>query len=266
MATYTLHKKVHLLVDFLIGMRLPEPHEILVAFGWSTEELDLGWTLVERAGRARFSEERIVADRVNAELVEFKKRWFSVVRLTLGKRSPRVAALLLGGCDLSSQASAGFLVEPFLTSLAELETSADPDERAARQLLHERGLTAEVCRAAAELVEQSRQLISTKPSAELFAAEASAEAELWDFYLEWSGLARRAISNRNLLRCLGLNKAGRPARESEKESALKENTQLKKKRQQIGNARSERPTMVLVASIVEHPGLKILKGISHEKE
>jgi hypothetical protein len=58
------------------------------------------------------------------------------------RKNPRIAALLLGNDDPRSQGSAGFLVESFLSVLAELEGSADDQERAARELLRKRGLTA----------------------------------------------------------------------------------------------------------------------------
>jgi len=253
MPYFSLHQKVHLLVDFLMGMRLPEPYEMLVDCGWSAEQLDRGWRLVEQAGRARFSEERITADRTNAELLEFKNRWFPVVRLVLGKRKPRITARLIGSYDSRSQGSAGFLVEPFLSTLSELEASDDPEERAARELLRERGLSAKAVATAARLVEQSRRLIATKPPAALLEAEARAEVELWDFYQEWAGLARRAITNRNLLRSLGLNKGGRPSRAREKEK-------------QIGNAPPNVPKTLSVEAITPQPTTKLLKEYSHEEE
>lgn len=214
MATYTFPQKVHLLVDFLLGMRLPETYAAMADFGWSAEKLEKGWQHVDRAGRARFSEERITRDRTLVELTAFKKRWFGVVRIVLENRNPELALRLLGNIELSTQASASFLVEPFLRVLDELEGSSDASERAARELLRERGLTLEVTNAGRKLIAQTRATVVTRPSDSFLEAEARAEKELWDFYLEWSGLARRSISNRNLLRLLGLNKTGRSARSS----------------------------------------------------
>ncbi|HXS18326.1 MAG TPA: hypothetical protein VN764_14105, partial [Polyangiaceae bacterium] len=64
---------------------------------------------------------------------------------------------------------------------------------------------------------------------------------------------RRAITNRNLLRSLGLNKGGRPSRVREKEK-------------QIGNAPPNVPKTLSVEAITPQPTTKLLKEYSHEEE
>jgi hypothetical protein len=210
MARRSLPEKVRLMVNFLLGVRHSEVHHALVPYGWSAEMQDKGWRLVERAGRARFFEEEIKVDTTFAELLAFKKRWFSITRIALGRRYPEISVWLLGRPLASTQEWAPLVVGGFLAALAKLEESPNENDRGARELLSQRGLTEAVVKQTARLVERSATLMKPeKVPASLLQREAQAEDELWDFYVEWSGLARRAITNRSMLRMLGLYKPGR---------------------------------------------------------
>lgn len=90
--------------------------------------------------------------------------------------------------------------------------------RAARALLAKRGLTDAVVARARELLEQLRTP-EEAPAVDVEALDrevrAKAEHAMWQWYLEWSGIARIAIRDRRALRALGFKPAERKRRRNE---------------------------------------------------
>jgi hypothetical protein len=93
------------------------------------------------------------------------------------------------------------------------------DEKAALALLATRGLTAEELRFARGLVTRATSTRAPEPAPTVSPEEMSArERGLWEWYLEWSEIARVAVKNRRHLRELGFLKPG--GREEEAQPAV----------------------------------------------
>ena len=78
----------------------------------------------------------------------------------------------------------------------------------ARELLRDRGLSEAVIKKVQESLGKLQAFEAEGASATIFTSEEKKAAEdaMWNWYLEWSGIARRVVSDGNLLRLMGFKK------------------------------------------------------------
>lgn len=208
----------------LIGLRDPRIARELERFGFNEEVLAEGWSLFEevtghRLDRAlsRPSKQPNVVSKVDA----FEDVWFPITQIILERHAPEMGAKLFLNLTREEGKSATFMVETFLRRLEEMEKGEAPfgkEGPATRDDLRTRGLTDEVVAEVTEDMERLKSLQEDPAPPPAFdqAAAKAAEEAMWKWYLEWSAIARRVITDGNLLRVLGFKKRrGRSAASSE---------------------------------------------------
>jgi hypothetical protein len=195
----------------LLGLRNQRVASAMALYGMREEDVDEGWKLLQALRGVRLGIRPIGAADVKTieEIDAWENRWFPVADATLSRRFPAVQARLFMNLSQTEGPEVVVSVGTFVDRVDEM-AKADgpygPEGPKALELLATRGITKGV-------IEQARTLLGTlrkvqppapAPSREEQQAEAArAEDALWAWYLEWSRIARTAITNRTLLRQLG---------------------------------------------------------------
>jgi hypothetical protein len=204
--------------------RNPAARMLLAPYGYTDEEHQLGWSLLNATGGApsAFVKSAPSAASVNgaiAELGAWGVRMFTVADASLAHaHRPQHAFLFQGGLEAKQGADAVVAVGTFLARLDGLErdparASTRADDRAALGRLANRGLTEEE-RARAQRLVDAVQEGAALPDASTTAATAAdaARLALYAWFDEWSKIARVAITRRDLLIRLGLASPRKAAR------------------------------------------------------
>jgi len=219
---------------FLVNVLEPGFAERARREGYSREEHGLGWQLWRTAaGETRpfehWMREQELVDGIDLDsdeqrrrleaIDEFENTWFprtrAIIRRVVSKdRRDAFAAAFFK--DLAQQRLGPAVVGSvgtYLTRLAGLETSADPDAKAVRATLHARGLTVGKLAAIARLIEETKAgaTASPEPSPPVSAAELEkarlaqldALAALRDWWNDWGVTLRPRYATREQLK-LGL--------------------------------------------------------------
>lgn len=212
MARLQLGEKVNRVIAFLYGLRQQKAAAALTAHGFSQKDLDEGWQLVRGVVGTRLAEPVVVADPKDAEQLDaWENSWFPIADATLSRHFPQVREKLFLNISQVEGNEVVVSVGTFVGRLKAL-SGGTKDERAAYELLVKRGLTSEVVGIAAGLLKRITQL-ETPPPVDLEEERRqleAAERALWDWYLEWSAIARAAIKDRRLLMGLGFLRDRRP--------------------------------------------------------
>lgn len=197
---------------FYNGARVPEIFQMLEPYGFSREVIIQGATLLATAANLRkkaitFEDK---APGLTTRLEEFQSLWVPVTRATLNASYPELAQAFFEGLVQRRGLEAPLGVTTFVTRLGELESGTapwGPDGAAARQLLAERGLTQAVIDEAHALLDQWRDVPESPvlSPAETDEIERATEAA-WDWYVEWSTIARAVLKRRRDLHTLGLSR------------------------------------------------------------
>jgi hypothetical protein len=197
----------------------------LATRGYSADDHREGWGYLHDASGYLPSDPIDTLDHDVRDAIRELDAWdedgFRLVRASLERRYPAVAAKVLDGLGPSVGTAAVLGVRSLLERLDRLEKSKSKDDREAVVLLAKRGL---------DLMERRRlwglvRVAQTIPeSAEVRAVEASASRKasqdahvaslvaLRAWYEEWSNIARTCIKRRDHLILLGLAKRKSPAR------------------------------------------------------
>ncbi len=197
-------------VRLLIGMRNPRIASALMKYGFSDADLQEGWTLLLAVGRVTLDTHapRADADTIR-KLDEWEDCWFPIAAGTLAHRFPAVHAQVFKNLSPTDGPSVAVSVRTFIERLDQMAVGAGAygaDGPQAKAILEARGLTPSVLNEARALLETAANFANVVA---LMAAQESktfekAENELWEWYLEWSEIARVAIGQDLLLRQLGL--------------------------------------------------------------
>ena len=223
----TLGQKVGRVIKLLLGIRKRRIAGPLVAHGFTQEDLEQGWTLLRGVSATRIDAVPYKSPpRPNAlaELDTFENFWFPIARATLQFRFPAVYERLFLNLGQAEGPAVIISVVTFIDRFVNLDKNeageSDPKGADAKALLEKRGLKPEVIAKAQGLIEE----LGTIEKATLLDIEdeaarlVEAEDKLWAWYLEWSTIARKAITDRRLLKSLGfLRSAGAKAEEEELE-------------------------------------------------
>ncbi|MDI1445099.1 hypothetical protein [Polyangium sp. 6x1] len=215
MARLTIGQKAERVLKLLIALRNPRIAAALSRHGFTNVDLDEGWTLLKNVTRTKLdvveAPQNTDPDALRA-LDAWENQWFVIAEATLKRHAPKIDAQVFRNL---SQTDGMAVIVSVGTFLERLEAIDRPEwdggfgqaGKEARALLAQRGLTETVVDEAKALLEKLRNVDGPMPDLEKIAAEddsfEKAEAALWAWYLEWSAIARRAITQRGLLRQLG---------------------------------------------------------------
>ncbi len=204
MARLTIGQKCERVLRFLRGLSEPRVAAALLPFGFSQADWDEGWELLRSATGSRLSvpsaspPDPSVLERLDA----WENQWFPVIGASLRRRHPAVYEQLFLNLSQAEGLEVTVTVSTLLSRLSELDRA--PEGAAALALLQKRGFGAAQRNEAAELLDQFGEITPESPTVEQSAQEReAAEAALWDWYLEWSTIARSVVKGRRQLRQLG---------------------------------------------------------------
>lgn len=219
MPNLSIGEKARRVLDFLLGARHWKVQRALGGHGWSEGDLVEGWTRLQRLTTDRLDYQSSLVDpRLLGALDRWENRWFPVIEVVLRTHHPKAHEVVFRNLRQTDGAE---VVVSVSTLLGRLDAIARPEAEgglgeegvAARAMLEKRGVTAAVLTEARDMLAQIGSLAEppTQPEPESTEAAKAAEDSLWSWYLEWSAIARVAISDRRLLRSLGfLRRVRRP--------------------------------------------------------
>lgn len=227
MARKTLGDKASRALTLLMGLRNPRIAQKMERYGFDDAELARGWQLLQatgtvtrraagRPGRAAGAFEALEA---------WQKEWFAVAEASLTVRFPKAGEELFKNLAPAAGPAVVVTVQKLLERVQRMGAGLEPfgpEGIDARALLTQRGLSAEVIENARALLDAASQIADEPVEAPMSkdpAAVARAEAALWAYYLEWSRIARVAITARSELRQLGFLRSARSAASAEEETA-----------------------------------------------
>jgi hypothetical protein len=144
------------------------------------------------------------------ELDGWENRWFPITDVVLATNVPEAHAMVFKNLSQTEGLEVIVSVGTFLERLETLPKSREEGGlgatgRNARELLIKRGLDSNAVAEARALLEKVGKIEPSDIDASGVPSEREEmlERDLWNWYLEWSGIARIAISDRRLLRTLG---------------------------------------------------------------
>lgn len=214
MARLTVGQKARRVLTFLAALANPLIALRLRGYGLDQTELDRGWGLLRASSSLRLNSTPIGSDAGARSVVlldAWENFWFPITQTVLRVRFPAVEKWMF--LNLTQQEgddvvlSVGTLVARLeqLDSKTGLEGEVAAQAEDARKLLADRGLTPEIVNEARGLLDDIARLKTVSipdPEAQQLAKK-EAEREMWAWYLEWSAIAQRVITNRRHLRELG---------------------------------------------------------------
>lgn len=213
MARQSSGAKAYRALDLLTGFGDPTVRRALEPYGLDKGEVDRGWALLRQLGEAR----RVPGptadnDELLAALDAWENQWFVVCDVALARSFPDVRAWLFAGLARTSGPDLVVSVPILLDRIEKLgqgKPARLKEAKTAYERLRKRGLTSQVLGEAHELL---GRLHSFSQVGEDYVPDRQAKAEqaLWDWYLEWSGIARASLKDKRLLNHLGFGRPGRP--------------------------------------------------------
>jgi len=190
---------------FLLGLRNKRIAGRLTTHGFSQKVLDDGRRRLNEVTRVRLmsqAPEPPSTDDLN-DLDRWENKWFPVTQASLRFRFPEIHEYMFHNLHQTEGPEVVLSVTTFLERHGRLGDQERGKEAA--DLLAERGLTEQVV-AEAEGTLNKIGTIEEADADEEPAAPVEHDAaveSMWQWYLEWSSIARVAISDRRLLRKLG---------------------------------------------------------------
>jgi hypothetical protein len=207
MARLTVGQKAERVLRLLIALRNPRVAMALQAHGFDDADLAEGWSNLQAVCGGRLGAP--IVQRLDPEALRsldaWENRWFPIVRATLEHRFPKLAEKVFANLAQTEGLAVVVSVSTLIERIDALAAEGDEGRRAS-ELLAKRGLTAAELADVRAQLERMRTIPDTAPAAfdEARAAElGAAEKRLWDWYLEWSQIARQSVHSRQLLRELG---------------------------------------------------------------
>jgi hypothetical protein len=206
----------------MVGLRNPRAAAKLVEHGFTEQDLREGFTLLASLVRLQLATAAPVEDRKLLQRLEaFEKRWLGIARAALERHHPGLAEVLFANLRSSAGAhvavSMGAFIER-LDALAKPDSSYGPEAADAIALLDRRGLSPGRIAEGRALLDELA-VVRAAPIHEISADEQkAAEDAMWRWYLEWSEIARSAISDRRVLRSLGFLRSQRKAESGDEEA------------------------------------------------
>lgn len=193
----------------MMGAGNRQVRRALAAHGFDDEAVTAGTERLTAFLAARLGKQPSLDPRIVGDLDAWENRWFPITDIVLRTNHPDVHAIIFRNLR---QAEGVEVVATVTTLLDRLDLIVRPAAeggmgelgQVARRLLEQRGLDERVVSDARGLLAR----IGSPGELDLLEPEhpeaaAAAEQALWNWYLEWSGIARVVIRDRRLLRLLG---------------------------------------------------------------
>lgn len=206
MSKMTTNQKALRAFQFLLGTRDSRIRQCLQPHGFDQDEVEKGCTLLRRVAaepvvhQPQSTRDTLIVKACNG----WRVHWFTIAHATLRQRYPDVHAWLFKGLQPARTGSSLISsVRTFVKRIRQLASGKASVAKAqrARDLLATRGLTEAVL---AEVDPWLKHRVGSagelSPVTSLPTDRASDLAELWNWYLEWSGVARAVIHDRMLAR------------------------------------------------------------------
>ena len=206
MAKLTIGQKADRTLSFLMGLRNRRVASVLAAHGFTSADTDEGWRHLQALTKGRLD---VVAPTPEADpslvlaLDAWENRWFPIVSASLRARFPEAHAILFNNLTQTEGLEVIVSVSTLLSRIEAL--SKEKKHKEVLVLLKRRGVNDAVIADAKRLLAALGKVESAADETPSISAEedAALEQALWDWYLEWSGIARAAIKDRRELRALG---------------------------------------------------------------
>jgi hypothetical protein len=192
------------MLKFLMGLGNRQIARTLQPFGFDQAVLDEGWTLLRQTTAMRLDgpSRQLTREEV-AHLDGWENLWFPIVGAVLRRHHPDVHTTVFHNLR---QTEGNEVVLSVGTLVARLDALPGGEASPVRATLARHGFTNAVLEEARGLLGGVMQPPPEEPpGAEDDEPEVdpAAEAAMWSYYLQWSAIARSAISDRRLLRRLG---------------------------------------------------------------
>lgn len=207
MARLSLNEKAARVLRMLTGLRDKEVGAAVAKFGFNESVIDEGWRLL-RAYTETANGRSGARDETIARLDVWENEWFPAVQAMLERHHPAVAAQVFHNLAQTTGVGVALSVGTLIDRLDQMRTGAGaygPEGVTAQAMLEARGFTDATTAPARELLAKLRKFEEgdDPPTAAALKDAENAEAAVWAWYLEWSRLARLAITSRRLLKKLG---------------------------------------------------------------
>jgi hypothetical protein len=204
-------------LKFLMGMRNPRIASSMTAFGFTDADLQEGWTLLNAVGRVKLDAHAPAADSSTIEKLDaWENRWFPIAAATLERRFPTVHAQVFKNLSQTEGPGVAVSVRTFVERFDQMASGAGAygaEGTQAKAVLESRGLTQTVLNEARGLLETVGKIATINPATvQDPKVLEKAENDLWAWYLEWSQIARVAVTQRVLLRQMGFLPTTRKAK------------------------------------------------------
>lgn len=218
MAKLSAAQQAERVLRLLMGLGDSRIAGAMRAYGLADADLDEGWRLLRASSVVRVAPPPppAAAPRIVAAVDAWDSRWYPIVDATLRRRFPRVHELVFRNIGQTRGAEVLLTVAVFIDRIRELDRAKDAESRAARALLATRGLTGAVLDEAEGWLEEIKKVPALPPALEEGDADSeAAAAAAWDWYLEWSQIARAAVTDGRLRAKLGFGTPGRKRKRPE---------------------------------------------------
>jgi len=228
MAKLTIGQKAERVVKFLLALRSPRIAAALAQHGFTQADLDEGWDLLRKITRTRLDVPAEDAAPVDPDALRaldaWENKWFAIAAATLKRRAPKAHDWVFRNLSQTEGVAVIVSVGTFIErweqlDKAEKEGGLGATGKEAKKILEQRGLTKDTIAEAKTLLKKLGKVEGPLPDLEKIAAEDAsfeeAETALWAWYLEWSKIARTAITQRSLLRQLGFLRTTAGGKEEE---------------------------------------------------
>ncbi|AKF10828.1 hypothetical protein DB32_007977 [Sandaracinus amylolyticus] len=193
---------------FLLALRNRSIASALARYGFDGDELKLGWNLLSNLSRGRLDVVITASPKLVDDVDAFENEWFPIAIATLQHKHPEAHELLFRNITQTTGAGAVINVRTFLERLDRLtkpksEGGLGREGKAAMDLLAKRGLTPDVIAPVKRTLEEVAQIEPALEPERDPEDDATAEREMWEWYLQWSAIARVAVKERRLLKAMG---------------------------------------------------------------
>lgn len=195
-------------LKFLMGMRNPRIASAMTAYGFTDAELQEGWSLLHAVGRVKLDAHATGADASTIQKLDaWENRWFPIAAATLERRFPGVHAQVFKNLSQTEGPAVAVSVRTFIDRYDQMASGTGgygAEGKQAKAVLETRGLTQAVINEARGLLETVGKIATVNPATvQDPKVLEKAENDLWAWYLEWSQIARVAVTQRVLLRQMG---------------------------------------------------------------
>lgn len=207
MAGISVGSKANKVLAFLLGLRVSRALSAMQRHGFGPSDADDGWRLLRGQADLRFNQAN---GPVNPKVVEavdaWENRWYEIIDASLTRNFPNVREKVMLNLSQTDGPPVLLSVQTLVSRIDALNApEASDEDRAAYALLQKRGLNAVTMAEVKALLASAQQpgVVDVPVVANDAEANAAAEEAMWAWYLEWSTIARRAITDRAVLRALG---------------------------------------------------------------